>query len=964
MKGGLVFKPEGLAQINQDYTQYIRSIDTSALQTFAQQTLSAIKLYTTFCNITADIHSRNSQNETIPLPFKRYIKTSVKQKPHQARSVCNSLSAQLPEIRNKEDFSKLREFAYQNQVELISAGLSFNSHHKILQYNSDYADATRPDLFKIIFYGGQYTGKKHHGNWNDPHVLQALTLFPAVYMNSEQGFYLKVADINDLNQEVHIICEKIITPKSSKDPQHAFFTQSALHSCQRDLSTLQSATTFAIAELQALTTLNFTFLENSQDLINFLPKISRKKRFAPLLFPFAFKAHYDRIAYTKENSFLKNNYAPINEDLFQKFQSMVALETFEITPPFKLNTIPALIVALKAFHQVLNSTLPFSKWIATQAARQELYTTFRTNKTLTSLSKRFTKNINNFEDFIASSKNITDDQYETLTNSLEKLLIEPPLLAHNKTTIDQLPFQFSFPLPSYKYTQKRSKRAIPFIIGAAIAGSAASIATYEISQYINKASLVAPDEETLNVYKQFGTQLNNIQINQNQIKRAINEMNTRMSQFERDLISNFQGALIVTLEIELKALIRHQQQVIQTTVLKYNQVLEAASQGKTSPFILSQGELSSLTSKFLSQNSIQLSDKLETTKTIMSIQNNTISFIIRVPIIDHQKQFSLYTITPIPTFANFSAHIPSPDSTHIAINMNGDKYTTLSDMELTKCLSLPPICTSTKPIAPISDHTSCVATTYTSNTYSCPFEPYDQSKGTTYVRFYKLNMIFSTQHPQNIFIKCYNPSDPHNIQETTINLTNMGLKKVKHSCDITLPDGTTHKTTKLPQSIHFSSNLFDNVHSLEHIDPLTIHTIKRSIPHTALVETPITQFDYSLHSSIQHHAISTGTAIFISLASFLLILICIFKCCPKLLSNPIHTITHFRQQPFFATSLHARDHQAYNHNWFPDQDPEENPSILPNQHTQWKHAPILTSTAPPTSILPNRTIPSNIHTDI
>ena len=177
LKGGLVFKPEGLAQINQDYTQYIRSIDTSALQTFAQLTLSAIKLYTTFCNITADIHSRNSQNETIPLPFKRYIKTSVKQKPHQARSVCNSLGAQLPEIRNKEDFSKLREFAYQNQVETISAGLSFNSHHKILQYNSDFADATRPDLFSRIFYGGPYTGKKHHGTWQDPHVILCLFMY-------------------------------------------------------------------------------------------------------------------------------------------------------------------------------------------------------------------------------------------------------------------------------------------------------------------------------------------------------------------------------------------------------------------------------------------------------------------------------------------------------------------------------------------------------------------------------------------------------------------------------------------------------------------------------------------------------------------------------------------------------------------------------------------------------------------
>ena len=62
LKGGLVFKPEGLAQINQDYTQYIRSIATSALQTFAQQAYSAIQLYTvTFCNIIADIHSRNFQ---------------------------------------------------------------------------------------------------------------------------------------------------------------------------------------------------------------------------------------------------------------------------------------------------------------------------------------------------------------------------------------------------------------------------------------------------------------------------------------------------------------------------------------------------------------------------------------------------------------------------------------------------------------------------------------------------------------------------------------------------------------------------------------------------------------------------------------------------------------------------------------------------------------------------------------
>ena len=58
---------------------------------------------------------------------------------------------------------------------------------------------------------------------------------------------------------------------------------------------------------------------------------------------------------------------------------------------------------------------------------------------------------------------------------------------------------FSSPLPTHQFIKRRSKRAIPFIVGAAIAGSAASIATYEISQYINKASLTAPDAHTLEV---------------------------------------------------------------------------------------------------------------------------------------------------------------------------------------------------------------------------------------------------------------------------------------------------------------------------------------------------------------------------------------------------------------------------------------------------------------------------------
>ena len=127
LKGGLVFKPEGLAQINQDYMQFIRSIDRTALQTFAQQAFSAIQLYSTFCNVTAELNKRNNNNDTIPLPFKRYLKISTKDKLSSARSVCSKVNAQLPEIRDSNDLSNLREYAHKNEVHMKLTGLDFRT---------------------------------------------------------------------------------------------------------------------------------------------------------------------------------------------------------------------------------------------------------------------------------------------------------------------------------------------------------------------------------------------------------------------------------------------------------------------------------------------------------------------------------------------------------------------------------------------------------------------------------------------------------------------------------------------------------------------------------------------------------------------------------------------------------------------------------------------------------------------
>ena len=109
--------------------------------------------------------------------------------------------------------------------------------------------------------------------------------------------------------------------------------------------------------------------------------------------------------------------------------------------------------------------------ICLHASKQGLYTKFRTSKTSASLQKRFKTNIETFEHQIAEAKGITDSQFYSISDSIEALLYKPPFYKYNNTVIDNMTFHFSYPA-SYA---TRSKRAIPFVIGAAVGTAAASL---------------------------------------------------------------------------------------------------------------------------------------------------------------------------------------------------------------------------------------------------------------------------------------------------------------------------------------------------------------------------------------------------------------------------------------------------------------------------------------------------------
>ncbi len=74
-RGGLIYKYEGNAQINQDYIQYSRLLDTSSLFNVAQRLKDSTTLYKTFCKTLSTEPTEEQEDEPPP---NKYFHTPLK----------------------------------------------------------------------------------------------------------------------------------------------------------------------------------------------------------------------------------------------------------------------------------------------------------------------------------------------------------------------------------------------------------------------------------------------------------------------------------------------------------------------------------------------------------------------------------------------------------------------------------------------------------------------------------------------------------------------------------------------------------------------------------------------------------------------------------------------------------------------------------------------------------------------
>jgi hypothetical protein len=516
------------------------------------------------------------------------------------------------------------------------------------------------------------------------------------------------------------------------------------------------------------------------------------------------------------------------------------------------STLPDYVIILHTLWQIhvekQYSEDSFSEWMAKQGKRVKLYQLlkhtakihavqrklesvhdenlymahkFRQNRDFRFLSLRTQRTIESLTNSVIEEMvvdrlqemNITYEVFSKMNSTDLKTVLE----SHFNVKFDNITdFNISstaLPIVSENTeTKSRPKRAIPLIpILSAIAGTALGATTTMLANAISSPNSNTPDSHHVKLLHDVAMQVKSISIDRQQTINVLNSVADRLQYFELQLMNKFDGITSITMGLDLKTMNQNLQTVSQLTMLKFNAAIATAADHRVSPYILPQEDLDSLVTMHQRLKGITLTHDLSQVKTTAILENNTIVFYIEVPIIDTKKDFSLYTVTPLPIFMDNTTLMPMIDSNHIAINHDGDKFTTLTDLQLAACLDTPPRCRSISAITPIRTKISCVATSYITNTQSCALV---KSTSPPIPRFFFFDdtMVYSTPVETNIYILCPPLPGQPNKRDETMKISGFGMHKLAPKCSLTLPDGTTHVTPIQTETTEMENKLFHQIH--------------------------------------------------------------------------------------------------------------------------------------------------------
>jgi len=848
LKGGLVYSEEshqGPVYLNQNYFTFARKTNTTTLALAAKLCRDLTYLYESKCkDISASTQRFNAKvTETINEnknkkddPYELVVAPSADFIAN-APAVCKAMDARLPEIRDKMSREKVRLAAIENGIKKIRAGITYDKPTLTFRFNSDQVNALQlPQPWTSIYYGATWTDAEH-GEETDKlwHIPYYAPDWPVIYSNPDSEFRLKLADTNEIWSHTKVLCEKkrqTVFDKLQADEASSPLIQLADHSCRRDMKGLMQTTEILIGQISQITNLNISIPQTTYNPEAFLPEIiemddlnrKRKKQKRSVEEP-----NYDldeviisNILYASTSANISYWVNPYQESLLKELRHIFEIEKsgMEFTDWLKqqLNNRSYLI---QGIHQKLEYT---EIALYNDNVLAMLNDTMPTDdmEDLTNLFHFIVDSriYNLFVSYIKTQYHRHDPVESSEENSINYDLETDEEFLQRKGQ------------NSSEVTTSRNKRAIPVWVGpvAGVAGGANIISSFvtgeaplswfgDVFSALFGLQTKAQNQAQTKLVLETAEAVDKLSINQNQLTVAINAANARIDTYSKYVMSAHKAISVISMEQDLKAMVRHLQLLIDTTLQKVANILVASMSGVISPYAINQNELEKVANDVSQDKKIKISTAFTDTRMQVAIVQNELVLIFQSPIIDESQLYHFYRVKPMPVFIQNRTFMPEIDAEYTAISHTGSDYISLSPDEFSRCTATPRQCYVTSPAIPLTSGADCTMVTYRDLQMKCPLtETNIPPQPTLHIKDNKV--IYSVPSEITLLARCENYLT-HVPDQAHFKVQGMGEISFRPACTVTLPDGSHFKTpTGFPT---------ENIRDLDLYEILNIHPVPSNV---------------------------------------------------------------------------------------------------------------------------------------
>ncbi len=297
-------------------------------------------------------------------------------------------------------------------------------------------------------------------------------------------------------------------------------------------------------------------------------------------------------------------------------------------------------------------------------------------------------------------------------------------------------------------------------------------------------------------------------------------------------MSSNRAVSISAMEQDLKAMVRHLQLRIDTTLQKVANILEASMSDVISPYALSQNELHKVATDPYITKKIKVSKAYSDTRMRTAIVNNNIILIFEAPIIDESQLYHFYRVKPLPVFIQNRTFTQVIDANYIAISHAGSDYISMSSDEFSRCTATPSQCYVTIPAVPITLNADCSMVTYRDLIIKCPLLETDIVPSPT-LHIKDNKVIYSVPSETGRLARCKNVIT-HKPDQAYFKFKGKREISFLPACTVTLSDGSHFKTP--------SGYATDNIQDLALYEILDIHPVPTNVSvkmlPTSIEQTP------------------------------------------------------------------------------------------------------------------------------